>query len=97
MVTKKENPLIIKLKKKYKERNMPWTWKDTFCWGFTINVFPSMIFMGLMLFLFKKLFLDYMLVNKGFETTIVSMAILLLLRPTLNMVIGKAFDNFKQQ
>lgn len=71
------------MKRKYEKKNLDWNRSDNIIWGFWSKVFPILILIPIMFFALKYLLIDYLLANKGFEKTIMYIAIILIIRPMI--------------
>lgn len=77
------------IKGKYIKKGIEWQKSDLIIWSFWTNVFPYIAWIPLLFWMMKKIFIDYFLHKKGFEETIIYLAIILLIRFILMQLFEK--------
>lgn len=71
------------MKRKYEKKDLEWKKSDDIIWKFWAYVFPILILIPILFWALKKLMIDYLLAKKGFETAIMYLAIILIIRPMI--------------
>jgi hypothetical protein len=87
---------IAYMKGKYAKKEIPWEKSDTWVWSFWTLIFPTLSLIPLLFWLLKKFLIDYMLAKKGFETTIIYISIIIVLRPLIFDLVSKILT-FKEE
>lgn len=77
------------MKNKYARKNIQWERSDSIVWGFWTKVFPYIVWIPLLFWLLKKLMIDYLLAKKGFEETIIFIAIMIIIKPLIMETLTK--------
>ena len=71
------------MKAKYAKKNISWDFSDELVWNYGMKMLPILIFIPAMFWLLKFMFIDYMLAKKGFEITIIYLAIIMMIKPLI--------------
>lgn len=80
--------LMERVKDYYFKNNIPYGTKDKLAFGYIIYIVPSLFFLPAMFFFFKWLFITRLLATKGFEETIIYIAIMMLIRPIIQDILS---------
>lgn len=81
--------LLDFIRKKYTDKGMEWQKSDDIVFGFWTRIFPYIAWIPILFWILKKIFIDYMLHKKGFEETIIYLAIIIMIRPMITELFTK--------
>ena len=74
---------INSMKRRYERKNIKWDRSDDLVWGFWVRIAPIIIWIPILFWLMKWILIDYLLKTKGFETAVMYLAIILIIRPLI--------------
>ena len=96
ILAKIEERFTARLKTKYAKKGLAWETSDEIFIYFWFKVMPWIVWIPLFFWLLKWTFMDFMYNKYGFEKTIIFLAIIMIVKPTIMEVITKIMT-FKEK